>query len=133
MKENLFLKLEGKTNRKKKPKFLNFTFCGTFCICSVKNGRKWCLCFTTSYFAYFWYSLWRKLTKSLALHGFGKIFTHAIWFISPDTPRFCSPICGRLKSPGFCSLYKILPTLSFSLSGYVLLNLHKYNQLFVNI
>ena len=92
MKGNLFLKLKGQTNNKNKLKFLNVTFLNKFCICSRENGGKWCLCFNTSYFTYFWYSLCRKLTKSLALHGFGEIFTHAIWLISPDTPRFCSTI-----------------------------------------
>ena len=53
MKGNLFLKLEGKANSKNKPKFLNITFLDTFCICSRKNGGKWCLCFNTSYFTYF--------------------------------------------------------------------------------
>ena len=50
MKENLILELEGQTNRKNQPKSLSVTFLDTFCICSRKNGGKWCLCFNTSYF-----------------------------------------------------------------------------------
>ena len=73
----------------------------TFCICSWKNGGKWCLCFNTSCFTYFWYSLWRKLTKRLALHDFREILTHAIWLISPDTPRFCSAIFRKTESSWF--------------------------------
>ena len=78
MKGNLLLKLEGKTNSKNNQKFLNVTFLDTFCICSRKNGGKWCLCFNTSYFAFFGYNLYRKLTKSLALHSFEEIFDHSI-------------------------------------------------------
>ena len=99
--ENLFLKVEPQTNSKDKPKFLNVNFLDTFCICSRKNGGKGCLCFNTSYITYFRYSLCRKLTKGLALHGFGEIFTHAIWLISPHTPYFCSTIL-----PGFTFLCK---------------------------
>ena len=74
MKGNLFLNLEAQKNSKNKPEFLNVNFLDTFCICSRKNEGKWCVCFNASYFKYFWYSLCRKLTKSLALHGFGEIF-----------------------------------------------------------
>ena len=84
MKGNLFLNLEAQKNSKNKPEFLNVNFLDTFCICSRKNEGKWCVCFNASYFKYFWYSLCRKLTKSLALHGFGEIFA--------DVPRFCSAI-----------------------------------------
>ena len=38
MKQNLFLKLEEKTNSKNKPKLLNVTSLDTFCICLRKNG-----------------------------------------------------------------------------------------------
>ena len=97
MKGNLFLKLEAQTNSKNKPKFLNINFLDTFCTCSRKNGEKWCLCFNTSYFTYFWYSLCRKLTKSLASQGFGEIFTHAVWLISPDTPHFSLTIFRKIE------------------------------------
>ena len=72
MKENLFLKLEGKTKSKNKPKILSVTFLDTFCTSSRKNAAKGCLSLNTSYFTYFSYSLCRKLTKSLALLGLGK-------------------------------------------------------------
>ena len=101
MKGNLFLKLEAQTNSKNKPTFLNVNFLDTFCICSRKNEVKWCLCFNTSYITYFWYSLCRKLTKSLVWHGFGKIFTHAIWLVSPDTPHFCSAISWKTEISWF--------------------------------
>ena len=96
MKGNLFLNLEAQKNSKNKPEFLNVNFLDTFCICSRKNEGKWCVCFNASYFKYFWYSLCRKLTKSLALHDFGEIFA--------DAPRFCS-FFGRVKSPGFSFSY----------------------------
>ena len=35
----VFLKLEGQTNRKNKPKFLNITFLDTFCIYSRKMEK----------------------------------------------------------------------------------------------
>ena len=53
MKENLFLKLEGKTKSKNKPKILNVTFLDTFCTSSRKNAAKGCLRLNTSYFTYF--------------------------------------------------------------------------------
>ena len=99
--ENLFLKVERQTNSKDKPKFLKVNFLDTFCICSRKNGGKGCPCFNTSYITYFRYSLCRKLTKGLALHGFGEIFTHAIWLISPHTPHFCSTILRKIKISWF--------------------------------
>ena len=101
MKGNLFLKLKGQTNSKNKPKFLNVTFLNKFSICSRKNGGKWCVCFNRSYFTYFWHSLCGKLTKSLALHGFGKIFTHSVWFINPDTPRFWLAIFRKTEISWF--------------------------------
>ena len=82
---------------------LNVTFLDTCCICSRKNGGKWCLCFNTSYFTYFWHSFCRKLTKSLALHGCGEIFAHPIWFISSDTSGFCSPILRKTEI--FCIFF----------------------------
>ena len=78
MKGNLFLKLEGKTNSKNNPKFLNVTFLDTFCICSRKNGGKWCLRLIQPILHFFGYNLCRKLTKSLALHSFEEIFDHSI-------------------------------------------------------
>ena len=102
-----FSKTWGKINSKNKPKSLNVSFLDTFCICSKKKkkkkkgGGKWCLFFNTSSFRYFWYSLCRKLTKSLALHGFEEIFTHVLIH-----QVFVCQVCGRLKSPGFSSLYK---------------------------
>ena len=39
MKGNLFLKPEGQTNTKNKPKFLHVTFLNKFCICSKKKGE----------------------------------------------------------------------------------------------
>ena len=114
-----FSKTWGKNKQQKTPKFLNFTFLDTFCICSRKNGGKWCLCFNTSYFTYFWYSLCRKLIKCLDLHCFGEIFTHAIWLSVLIHHVFVRPFCGRLKSPGFSSLYKTPNRASSKLSGLI--------------
>ena len=72
-----------------------------FVFVQEKNGRKWCLCFNISYFTYFRYSLCRNLTGSSALHGFGEIFTHAIWLISPDTLRFSSDILRKTEMSWF--------------------------------
>ena len=93
----LFSKTWGPNKSKNKPKFLNVNFFDTLCICSRKNGGNRCLCFNTSYFTYFWYSLCRKLTKSLASQGFGEIFTHAVWLISPDTPHFSLTIFRKIE------------------------------------
>ena len=89
--------MRAKQREKNKPKFLNVTFLNTFCICSRKNGEKWWLCFNASYFTYFLYSLCRKLTKNLPMkYDLSDLIHHVS----------IRPFFGRLKSPGFSSLYR---------------------------
>ena len=76
MKTNLFLKLEGKTNRKNKPKFLNATFLDRFCICSRKNGENG-ICAVIHPIYILLIPLMQKINKKLTF-TWREIFTHAM-------------------------------------------------------